>query len=190
MPPPTHSRAQNVWGWTIEELTLILLRQFKTLLAEKEAPLSDTQMKALAERAHQRTINEGDAIVTAALSRITAESTALLASWGLTFAQSLDTGMTDFMGWDTTADFLSLANEKINAELRICAGSALAVLLGDLMQVPTVMTTYSHGMTDPEDVDAIMARRVLAFAASIDPRSRDFSASVELWAAAIAAQRD
>lgn len=190
MPPPTHSRAQNVWGWTLEELTLILLRQFRTLFAEKETPLSDSQMKALAQRAQQRALNEGDALVTTALSRITAESTELLASWGYTFAQSLITSMTEIAGWDTTADFLSRANEKINAELRISAGSALAVLLGDLTQVAAVMTSFTHGMSDPEDVDALIARRALAFAAGIDPRTGDFATRIEAWAASIAAARD
>lgn len=177
------NRAQNVWTWSIEDLTLILLRQFKRLIAERGADLPDAELKALAARAAQHAVNEGDAQVVAALRDIIAESEALLAGWGLTFDQSVATGMEDMPGWDTTADFLSLANDKINAELRISAGSGLLVLLGDAYHARHALTTVKHGIHDPEDVDAVITLRALAFAAQIDERAQDRLARIERWIA-------
>jgi hypothetical protein len=178
------NRAQNVWTWTIEELTLILLRQFKRLIAERGADWSDADLKALAARAEKRAVSEGDAAVVAALREIVAESEALLAQWGLTFEQSIATGMEDMPGWDTTADFLSLANDKINAELRISAGSALLALLGDVHFAPYALASVRHGIRDPEDVDAVITLRALAFAAQIDESAPDRLARIGQWVAA------
>jgi hypothetical protein len=178
------NRAQNVWTWTIEELTLILLRQFKRLMAERGADLTDADLKALAGRAEQRAINEGDAPVIAALREIVAESEAVLAGWGLTFEQSVATGMEQMPGWDTTADFLSLANDKINAELRISAGSALLALLGDSHYARYALAAAKHGIRDPEDVDAVITLKALAFAAQIDEYAKDRLALIGQWIAA------
>lgn len=178
------NRAQNVWTWTIEELTLILLRQFKRLIADHGADLTDADLKALAGRAEQRTVNEGDTAVTAALREIVVESEALLAMWGLTFEQSVATGMEDMPEWETTADFLSLANDKINAELRISAGSALLALLGDPSYARYALAAVKYGIRDPEDVDAVITLRALAFSAQIDERATDRLAHIEQWVAA------
>ena len=177
------NRAQNVWIWSIEELTLILLRQFKRLLAERGADWTDADLKALAGRAGRRAVNEDDAPVIAALSKIVAESEALLSEWDLTFEQSIATGMEEMAGWDTTADFLSLANDKINAELRISAGSALLVLLGDTHFAGHALTAVKHGMRDPEDVDAVITLRALAFAAQVDQDAQDRLRRISQWVA-------
>ena len=178
------NRAQNVWTWTIEELTLILLRQFKRLIAERGADWPDADLKALAEHAGQRAINEGAVPVIAALRDIVAESEALLAEWGLTFEQSVASSMEEMPGWDTTADFLSLANDKINAELRISAGAALLALLGDTHYAHHALTAVKHGIRDPEDVDAVITLRALAFAARIDESATDRLARISQWVAA------
>ncbi|MBK9122017.1 MAG: hypothetical protein IPM16_02705 [Chloroflexi bacterium] len=159
------NRADNVRSWTIEELILILMRQFKRLLAERGADLNDAQMRDLAQAvADNRGGSTDDTLSTIrnALNRVTAESEALLAGWGLTYTESLKTSMEDMPGWDTTADFLSLANEKVNAELRISAGSALRLLLGESEALRNVLTTATHGAGDPEDVDAVIALRAMA----------------------------
>ena len=175
------NRAQNVWTWTIEELTLILLRQFKRLMAEHGADLTDADLKLLAGRAEQRRVNEGDGPVIAALREIVAESEAVLSAWGLTFEQSVTTGMDNMAGWDTTADFLSLANDKINAELRISAGSALLALLGDARYARHALAAVKHGIRDPEDVDAVITLRALAFASQIDESAKDRLTRIEQW---------
>lgn len=178
------NRAQNVWSWTIEELALILLRQFKRLIAERGVDWTDAELKALAARAAQRAVSEGDAPVAEALRKTVAESEALLESWGLTFEQSVATGMEEMPGWDTTADFLSLANDKINAELRISAGSALLALLADFYYAHHALTAVKHGIRDSDDVDAVIALRALAFAAEIEESENDRISRLEHWIAA------
>lgn len=177
------NRAQNVWSWSIEELALILLRQFKRLLAERGADRTDTELRALAERAAERAVAEADAIVLEALRQIIVESEALLAGWGLSFEQSLGTGMDDMPGWETTADFLAIANEKINAELRISAGAALLTLLGDARYAAHALAGVRHGLHDAEDVDAVINLRALAFAAGVDERGKNRLSQIEAWAA-------
>ena len=117
----------------------------------------------------------------AALREIVRESEAVLSAWGLGFAQSIATGMEDMPGWDTTADFLSLANDKINAELRISAASALLALLNEAHYAPHALASVKHGIHDPEDVDAVIALRALAFAAQIDQRAKDRLTLIENW---------
>lgn len=178
------NRAQNVWTWTIEELTLILLRQFKRLIAERGVDWTDAELKTLAGRAETRSVNEGDASVIAVLREIVAESENLLLEWGLNFEKSVATGMEEMPGWDTTADFLSLANDKINAELRISAGSALLALLGDTHYAHHALATVKHGIRDPEDVDAVITLRALAFAAQINENAKDRLDRISQWVAA------
>ena len=181
MPNPSHSRAQNVWSWTIEELILVLLRQFKRLLSEQGIELTDTDMKALAGGAASRTHGSSEASITTALHAIIAESEAVLSQMGLTFPTSILTDMDEISGWETTADFISLAGEKINAELRISAGSALMTLLGDMTVVRHAFTSASHGIDDPEDVDAVIAIRSLSFAAHLDARAKNVLTMLRSW---------
>jgi hypothetical protein len=184
------NRAENVAGWTVEELIVILLRQFKRLLAERGVTLTDAELQVLAATAaaRQAVLDAGTPLVVA-LRELIGESLDVLMGWGLNYARSLATGMDAMAGWETTADFLSLANDKGNAELRISAGSALLVLLGargrDLVE--HVWATYQHGADDPEDVDAVIARRALSFAAQIDPvlSRADWEAALAGWMATL-----
>jgi hypothetical protein len=173
------NRAQNVWTWTIEELALILLRQFKRLLTERGADRSDAALKSIASDAAAGHVD--DSAVTAALRQVVDESEAVLGAWGMTFAQSLATGMEEMPGWESTADFLTLANDKVNAELRIAAGSALLALLGDMRYVHHALAVIDHGKDDPEDVDAVIATRALARAGRIDEGAADAIARIRAW---------
>jgi hypothetical protein len=180
------NRAQNVASWTIEELTAILIRQFKRLLTERGLELTEQDIQALAKRAAARQVRPADVETLCAILReLIGESLDVLMGWGFSFAKSLQTGMDTLPGWETTADFLTLANEKGNAELRISAGAALLALLGDYSQAEKCWDTYRHGADDPEDVDAIIARRTLSFAAAIDdlkPENRaDWEQRIQGW---------
>ncbi|MCU0497266.1 MAG: hypothetical protein MUF87_07950 [Anaerolineae bacterium] len=169
------NRAENVKKWTYEELWLILMRQFKRLSFERGVEITDVTARALAAQAAQRA--PVDAIadpIRQVLIAIVEESVNVLGQWQLTYEQALQTTMNEMHGWETTADFLSLANEKGNAELRIAAGSALLAGLGDARYARYLWQTYQHGRHDPEDVDAIVAWRALLFAAGIaedDPQA-------------------
>ncbi len=112
------------------DLLAILLRQLKRPLADRGVTLTDPQVEALAQAiaAHADTGAQGEAI-RAALVALVAESEAVLAQWNLTFEQSLDAQMNDIPGWESTAEFLDLANREsqcrtAHLDWRGAAGSA------------------------------------------------------------------
>lgn len=171
------NRAENAATWQFEQLLVILLRQFKRLLAERDLPLTEAQIEALATR--QTT----DAQVIEALAALVEESVGVLQRWNLTYAQSLATQMDDMPGWETTADFLEIANEKGNAELRISSAGALLAGLGDARYADYLWACYQHGADDAEDVDAVIARRALLHVAGIAETSVDWADALQQWLA-------
>ncbi len=181
------NRAANVLGWTDEEYWLILLRQFRRLLFEQGQDLADADLKVLAARMASRQLQaEPETGIRAALVRLIEDSLSVLRNLGLDYQQSLATTMTDLSGWETTADFIDLANEKANAELRVSVGAALLAGLGDACYARMLLYTWLHGRGDPEDVDAVVSQRALAFASQI-PVPKDTSAltgwqtRIEAW---------
>ncbi len=144
----------------LAELLTILLRQFKRPLLSQGITLSDAEAAAIAEQIDARApLSEKAIAVRDALIKLIIESEGVLAAWGLTFAQSLDADMSDIPGWESTADFLELANAKANAELRISTGAALVTALGD--------GRFRHHLgaliqRAQPDLDTVIAERVLA----------------------------
>lgn len=163
-----------------DELLAMLLRQFKRLLAARGIDLSDSELKALANAVAASTPSPHAQSVRAALADIIAESENVLKHWNLTFAESLATGMDAIPGWETTAEFLEIANEKSNAELRISAGAALAVALGDLRYARYLLDVTGHD-AGAWDVDAVIARRVLLFASGVAGGADGWLAQVNAW---------
>lgn len=179
-------RAGNVENWEMDRLVVILLRQFKRLLDQRGVELSNSDMERIGQAVSQRAApDEQTRTAAAALLDVIAESEQALAAWDLTFAQSLRTDMNALGGWETTADFLQLANEKINAEVRISAGSALALLLGEARHASHLLTAIEHDLTTRGslDVDAAIARRALLHAADVAASAPDWLAQVRAWAA-------
>lgn len=180
-------RAGNVRGWDFDKLVVILLRQFKRLLAERGVDLTDTSIQQIAGAAATRTpLPEPAAEVRAALNALIAESLGVLAGWDLSYARSLTTEMTGIDGWETTADFLDIANRKANAEIRISAGSALLTILGDEQRARLLLETIEHDLNSSGqlDVDAIIAQRALLHASGIDGESATWLDEARAWVAA------
>lgn len=153
----------------LEELLTILLRQFKRPLESRGVTITDVEAAALADAIvqHEPLGEKAQAVLTA-LVDLVAESERVLAMWNLTFQQSLHTDMNDIPGWETTAEFLELANEKANAELRISTGSALLAALGDLRYKHHLLYMVEQGEQERQpDLDQVIARRVLLFASEI-----------------------
>jgi hypothetical protein len=157
MLPP--DRAQTFANAPLDELLSVLLRQLKRPLAAHGFSLTDAD----AERwTKARVAGEKDTPpdLLPALAAVVAESESVVAGMGLTFVKSLDTPMDQVAGWETTAEFLELANEKSNAELRITLGAALALAFGEGRFRP-----YLQHLADGDYGDeTIIARRVLDFA--------------------------
>src|SRR5690606_19861195 len=134
------------------------------LLASHGLHWTDTQIAALSEQIVTRTLADNERVpLREALRTLRQESETVLGRFGLTFIQSLTTEMDAIDGWETTAEFLEIANEKSNAELRIAAASALLALLDyeDTQYHDDLHYLAAHPELD--DVNAVIATRVLAW---------------------------
>lgn len=172
-------RAQSLDDAPFERLLTLLLRQFRRPLASENVTLSEADIANIVQAIINRSpLDDTARTVQAALVKLIGESEWVLGRWNLNFAQSLKTGMDAIPGWETTADFLEIANEKSNAEIRIAAGSALLAALGDLRFAPYLLQVIDH---DPIEPDAIIARRVLSFQSGVDSREADWLVQVKNW---------
>jgi hypothetical protein len=145
------------------DLLDILLRQVKRPLATYGIDLTAEDITAIVQEIVNRQPPGAKAQqVRDGLARAVRESEAVLARWDFTFQQSLQTAMEDVPGWHTTAEFLEVANEKSNAELRIAVGGALLLALGDDTFADYLRFLVANPALD--EVSAVMARRVLEFA--------------------------
>jgi hypothetical protein len=147
----------------LDELLAVLLRQFRRLLLAHGLPLSDADAAIIAAAlARQDRSDPRMDRLRLGLVALVEESEGVLAGMGLTFAQSLRADMADLQGWESTADFLELAEQKANAELRISAGSSLLVLLGERRFGEYLQAVLDRAAeTGQPDLDSVIAERVL-----------------------------
>ncbi len=146
----------------LADLLVVLLRQYKRLLAARGVDLTEADIQAIVGRMVARAAPDArEQAIHATLVEMVEESLAVLARWNLSFAESLQTTMTDMPGWESTSEFLELANEKANAELRIASASVLVAALDDLRYADHLRAIVAH---DPDEMEAVAARRVLALA--------------------------
>jgi hypothetical protein len=180
MPPP--DRTAQLLQVPLQHLIMDLLRQFNkpSLLGKRGIDLNKAALETLAEQlANHAPLPASVQALNDALLDIVQESVAELQTrFGLTFAQALaKTDMGDMGGWETTAEFLDIANHKYNAELRIAAGTALMVFLGDTRLVAHLLTVIEHDK-GLDDVDALIAKRALSHHTQIALDADDWEAQV------------
>lgn len=184
MLPDRETQRANVYrAAPLDELLTVLLRQFKRLLLGKGLPLSDADAADVAAALARRDPpDERLERLRAALAALVAESEAVLAALNLTFAASLRAEVADLPGWETTAEFLALAEQKANAELRISTGSALLALLGERRAGPHLAAVLDRAAeTGQIDLDTIIAERALQAASGADPADPAWRAAAEAW---------
>jgi hypothetical protein len=166
-------------GAPLEDLYTLLLRQLKRPLLTYGIPLSDADAAHIAAEIVQRApLTDQSQAVRDGLIEVVAESERVLANWNLTFEQSLETGMDAMPGWESTAEFLDIANDKSNAEIRIAAASALVTALGDLRYAPHLLTLAAG---DPDEMDTAVAERTLALVSGLDVSARGGLTQVRDW---------
>jgi hypothetical protein len=178
MPPA--NPAEKLMNAPLTDLIVLLLKQFKRPFSHHNIRLTTEDMEAIAQAAAAKTTLPPKAqAVREALAALVEESVTLLKDrWGFTLAESLQADMNQVGGWQTTAEFLEIANEKSNAELRIAAGSSLLAGLGDLRHADKLMIVIDHD-AGANDVDATFARRMLCHALSVDPQAGDWLPQVK-----------
>lgn len=155
MPPDRDHTFANA---PIDELLSVLLRQLKRPLAAHSVTLTDADAERLAQDCAAGSPLSLPELVPALVAVVT-ESEGVLAKMGLTFIQALDTPMDRVPGWESTAEFLELANEKSNAELRITLGAALALAFGDGRFTPYLQHLASGDYGD----ESLIAGHILRF---------------------------
>ncbi|MCA0454184.1 MAG: hypothetical protein LCI00_09450 [Chloroflexi bacterium] len=173
-----NDHAQTFANAPIEDLLSILLRQLKRPLGTQGFKLTDAEANRLAsERAAGKTPERSIELVTA-LEGIVDESNAVLGEMGLTFESSLKADLSTLGGWETTAEFLDLANEKANAELRITLAAALDMaFVGDERYAPYLLFLAGDDFGD----ETVIARRILSFVTGIKPDAPDWLTKVRSW---------
>jgi hypothetical protein len=160
------------------ELLTVLLRQWRRPLARHGITYTDAEAAALGEAIARRDDDPRFPGLKAALAALLAESEAALAAWGQTYASSLAAPMDAIPGWESTAEFLDVAERKANAELRIGTGSALLAALGEKSAAGHLITLVRRGVTD---LDSAIARRVLLFASGLPADDPDWLAKAQAW---------
>jgi hypothetical protein len=153
-----------------------LLKQINkpSLLGARGIRLSHEEIEAIAERV------EADKALCDALLDIVQESIAELKErFGFSYEEALKTqDMSAIGGWETTAEFLELANYKTNAELRISLGASLLAFFGDKRAAEHLWTVIAAD-AGLNDVDALIAKRALSHYAKIEMDSSDWEAKVK-----------
>lgn len=173
-----NDHAQTFANAPMADLLSILLRQLKRPLGIQGFKLTDAEANRLgtervAGKTPQRTLE-----LVAALEGVLEDSVKVLADMGLTFQTSLTADMSTLGGWETTAEFLELANEKGNAELRITLAAALDMaFVGDERYAPYLLFLAGGDFGD----ESVIAQRVLSFVTGIKPDRPDWLAQVSSW---------
>lgn len=164
----------------ISDLIGLLMKQFTRLLNESGVHLNtQTITKITIDSATHQPLPPNEREVSDGLRHLVAESEAELKTrFSLTFVQALATDMNGIGGWETTAEFLELANVKSNAELRISAASSLLLMMGDAHYAGHAIGVIydDNGLMD---VDACIARRALCHYANVDPHADNWLAQVK-----------
>ncbi|MFO7321304.1 MAG: hypothetical protein DIU68_006215 [Chloroflexota bacterium] len=165
-------RASLAQSAPLEDLLALLLRQFRRPLATLGIELTEADIRSITAGVLARKPADSRAqAVRDGLIQLVTESEQVLAQWNLTFEQAMETTMDQMPGWESTAEFLEIANIKSNAEIRIAAGAALVAALDDFRYAGYLL--YLAARNDG-DVDSAVARRVLQFKTQIDPQSPDW----------------
>ena len=146
----------------MQDLMDVLLRQFTRPLASVGIELDTTTINQVAQDvAEGRSLDNTGETICVGLTRVVKTSEDWFTEKGFTWERSMATEMGDMPGWETTAEFLELANEKSNHELRIAGASALLVAMGADSYKDRLLFLAANPHLD--EVSAVMATRILEF---------------------------
>lgn len=171
-------RGQTFAQAPLADVLSILLRQLKRPLGTQGFKLTDADANRLATERVNGAVPAGTPELSAALAGVVQESETVLAGFGLTFQTALKADMNTIGGWETTAEFLELANEKANAELRITLGAALDMAFtGNARYAQYLLYLAANDFGD----ETVIARRVLSFISGIPQASNHWLADIAAW---------
>lgn len=165
----------------ISEIILIFLQHFRPILAEANlTPGADEARELAGAIAAGRPHVKAEPATRAIAERVDSRLDALRSRWGMDYAASLRADMEAIGPWRTTAEFLALANDKVEAETDIALGSALLLAAGRREYARCLLDTLEHD-AGALDVDAAIARRILLHVSGIDGAREGGLARLRRW---------
>ena len=165
----------------VSEVLLVLLRHFRQILADGGLGLTEDTSRELA-----RALASGephaamDALMLILAELVEASLGELQTRWQLDFAAALRADMSSIGGWETTAEYLELANDKAELETRIAGGSALLVAAGRSQYAANLIDVIEYD-AGALDIDAVVAKRVLLHVSGVDGSGPDWLLRVQQW---------
>lgn len=178
LPPTPENQLGNA---PFFDLMRVLLSQFKRLLADNDVPLTADETLAVARAIANDQTHDKLTDIQRIMQQLVDESVGLIQNrWGLTFAECLDADMNTIQAWETTAEFLEIANDKSNAELRVSAGSTLLVAMRNLNYMQYLLDVIKHD-AGVMDVDAVFAKRALTHIGGVDDDADDWLQQFQTW---------
>ena len=165
----------------LQEILHLLFRQLDGALTGRAQSLgakpSRDLIAALAAGETPGSVNA----LTVVLIRIVEDNLKILRDrLSVDFASSLAADITQAADWESTADFLSIANEKAGAEQEILIASALLVACGK-SEYASYLIDAIEADAGALDVDAVIARRMLRHVGAIDSVNTDAPAQARAW---------
>ena len=165
----------------ISEVLLLLLSHFREILADGGLALThDTSRELARALASAEPHAAMDALMSILAELVEASLGELQTRWQLDFAAALRADMSSIGGWETTAEYLELANDKVAVETRIAGGSALLVAAGRHEYAANLIDVIEVD-AGAMDIDAVVAKRVLLHVSGVDGADADWLTQVQQW---------
>ncbi len=175
------SPADRLGKAPLSEIILVLLQYFHAPLAENDLTLGAEEARELAQALSSgRRRLRADALTQTIANLVDDCLTTLRVRWRMDFPTALRAELSDIGPWQSTAEFLELANDKAEAETQIALGAALLVATGRSEYTPYLINVIDHD-AGASDLEATVARRVLLHVSGIDGAQGDWLAQVKRW---------
>lgn len=164
-----------------DEILHLLLGQLDNALTGRDPSLGANPSSDLIAALEAGETPESVKDLAAALIRIVEDNIKTLRErFSVDFASSLAADITQVAAWESTADFLSIANEKAGAEQAIVIASALLVACGK-SEYASYLIDAIEADAGALDVDAVIARRILRHVGAIDSVNTDAPSQAGAW---------
>lgn len=178
MPSVTREELANA---PLQEILHLLFRQLDSPLTQRATSLgaNPSQVLLAALEAGEAPDSVKD-LATALIALLEDNLKILRQRLSVDFAGSLAADITQLTNWESTADFLSIANEKAQAEQEIVIAAALLVACGSIEYASYLIETLEAD-AGALDVDAVIARRMLLHVGAIDGANTDAPSQARAW---------
>ena len=175
------SPAERLDKAPLSEVILMLLQYFRAYLAENNLTLGADEARELAQAlaAGQRHVRVETLTGTIA-KLVDGCITSLRVRWQMDYPTALRAELSDIGPWQSTAEFLELANDKAEAETQIALGAALLVADRRSEYAPYLINVIEYD-AGALDLEATVARRLLLHVSGIDGAQSDWLAQVKRW---------